>query len=126
MLTTQKRLFPYLVGRDSDLSGISVRGRGDEGVLVELRGELDQYDLEDLRETFSGVVELRRPTLVDLSRITFLDVGCTRELALISQLYSHHLTLCNPSWQVRASVSACGLESWLTCGTNDTNYCRAS
>jgi anti-anti-sigma regulatory factor len=97
MLTTQKQLFPYLVGRDSDLSGISVRGRGEEGVLVELRGELDQYELEDLRETFSGVVELRLQTLVDLSRITFLDVGCTRELALISQLYGHHLTLCNPS-----------------------------
>ena len=107
------------------MSGISVRGRGEEGVLVELRGELDQYDLEDLRETFSGVVELRRPTLVDLSRITFLDVGCARELALISQLYGHHLTLCNPSWQVRTSVSACGLESRLTCGTNDPDYCRA-
>ncbi|MDQ4004557.1 MAG: STAS domain-containing protein [Actinomycetota bacterium] len=108
------------------MSGISVRGRGEEGVLVELRGELDQYDLEDLRGTFGGVVQLRRPTLVDLSRITFLDVGCARELALISQLYGRHLTLCNPSWQVRASVSVCGLELWLTCGTNDPDYCRAS
>ena len=86
------------------MSSISVRGRGEEGGLVELRGGLDQYDLEDLRETFSGVVELGRPTLVDLSRISFLDVGCARELALISQLYGHHLTLCNPSWQVRERV----------------------
>lgn len=108
------------------MSGISMRGRGEEGVLAELRAELDQYDLGDLRETFSGVVELRRPTLVDLSRVTFLDVGCTRELALISQLYGHHLTLCNPSSQVRVSVWACGLESWLTCGTNDPDYCRSS
>ena len=60
------------------------------------QGGLDQYDLEDLRETFSGVVELGRPTLVDLSRISFLDVGCARELALISQLYGQPSDLVQP------------------------------
>ena len=107
------------------MSGISVRGRGEEGVLVELRGELDQYDLEDLRKTFGGVVQLRGRRLWTSPGLP-LDVVCARELALISQLYGHHLTLCNPSWQVRASVSACGLELWLTCGTNYPDYCRAS
>ncbi len=56
------------------MSGIGVQEWGEEGVLVELRGEFDRHNLEDLRETFSSVVALRRPTLVDLSRVTFLDV----------------------------------------------------
>ena len=95
------------------MSGIEVREWGEEGVLVELRGEFDQHNLEDLRETLNGVLALRRPTLVDLSRVTFLDVGTSRELAIRSQLYAHHLTLHNPSWQVRASVAACGFERWV-------------
>lgn len=95
------------------MSGIGVWEWGEEGVLVELRGEFDQYNLEDLRQTLSDVMALRRPTLVDLSRVTFLDIGGTRELAVRSRLYAHHLTLCNPSWQVRASVAACGFGDWL-------------
>ena len=95
------------------MSGIGVREWGEEGVLVELRGEFDQHNLNDLQETLSGAVALRRPTMVDLAGVTFLDVGATRELAIRSQLYAHHLTLCNPSWQVRASVAACGFGAWL-------------
>lgn len=95
------------------MSGIGVQEWGEEGVLVELRGEFDQHNLEDLRETFSSVVALRRPTLVDLSRVTFLDIEATRELMIRSLLYAHHLTLRNPSWQVRASVAACGFGPWL-------------
>ena len=106
--------------------GIEVREWGETGVLVELRGEFDQHNLEDLRETLSGVVALRRPTLVDLSGVTFLDVGVTRELAIRSQLYAHHLILCNPSWQVWASVAACGFESWISFGADDPAYCRVS
>jgi anti-anti-sigma regulatory factor len=58
------------VGSD-DVSGIEVREWGEEGVLVELRGEFDQHNWEDLRETLSGMLALRRPTLVDLSEVTF-------------------------------------------------------
>lgn len=105
-------MFNYLVGNDS-VSGIGVREWGEEGVLVELRGEFDQYNLEDLRETLGDVVALRCPTLVDLSGVTFLDIGATRELTIRSQLYAHHLTLLNPSWQVRASVAACGFAALL-------------
>ncbi len=95
------------------MSSIRIR-ESDEGVvLVELRGEFDRYNLEDLEETLSQVVRLRLPTLVDLSGVTFLDVGATRELAVRSQLYAHHLALCNPSWQVRASVAACGFGAQL-------------
>ena len=86
---------------------------GKGGVLVELKGEFDQHNLEDLRETLGGVVALRRPTLVDLAGVTFLDVKATQELAIRYMLYAHHLSLCDPSWQVRASVEACGLGTWL-------------
>lgn len=90
------------------MSGIEVREWSEGGVLVELRGEFDRHDLEDVRETLSSVVALRRPTLVDLAGVTFLDVGVIRELAVRSRLYGHHLTLSNPSWQAQASAAACG------------------
>ena len=90
------------------VAGIGVRERGEEGVLVELRGEFDQHDLANLREILDSVAALDRPALVDLAGVTFLDVGAVRELALRSQLYAHRLTLHNPSWQVRASAAACG------------------
>ena len=79
------------------MSGIGLRKWDEGGVLVELRGEFDRHNLEDLRETLSDAVARRRPTLVDLSKVTFLDMGATLELAVRSQLYAHHLTLCNPS-----------------------------
>jgi anti-anti-sigma regulatory factor len=88
--------------------GVWVRDEGD--VLVELRGEFDQHNLEDLRATLRSVVTLRLPTLVNLSGVTFLDVATTRELGIHSRLYAHHLTLSEPSWQARASMVACGFE----------------
>lgn len=95
------------------MSGIEVREWKKGGVLVELKGEFDRHDLKALRGALSDVVALRQPTLVDLTGVTFLDVGAIRELAIQSQLYAHHLTLNNPSWQVQASARACGLEAWL-------------
>jgi anti-anti-sigma factor len=91
---------------------IEVREWGEGGVLVELRGEFDGHNLEDLRQILDSVVALRRPTMVDLSGVTFLDVGATRELTIRSRLYAHHLTFRNPSPQVYASVAACGFEKW--------------
>ena len=95
------------------MRGVEVRERGEEGVLVKLRGEFDRHDLEDLSETLDDVLALRLPVALDLSGVDFLDVESTRELTVYSYLYAHHLTLRNPSWQVRASVAACGLGSWL-------------
>src|ERR671916_2379059 len=91
---------------------IEVREWGEGGVLVELRGEFDGHNLEDLRGILDSVVALRRPTMMDLSGVTFLDVAATRELMSRSRLYAHHLTFHNPSPQVRASVAACGFEEW--------------
>ena len=59
------------------------------------------------------VASLRGGTLVDLSRITFLDLLCARELAIRSQLYSHYLTFGNPSFEVTVSARAFGLEGWV-------------
>ena len=110
------------------MRGIEVRERDEEGVLVELGGEFDRHDLKDLRETLDDVLSLRLPVALDLSGVNFLDVEATRELTIYSHLYSHHLTLRNPSWQVRASVAACGLGSWLDfrCEADDATYPWAS
>jgi anti-anti-sigma regulatory factor len=109
--------------------GVEVRERGEGGVLVKLRGEFDRHDLEDLSETLDDVLALRLPVALDLSGVDFLDVEATRELTVYSYLYAHHLlTLRNPSWQVRASVAACGLGSWLVFRyeADDATYPRAS
>lgn len=82
-------------------------------MLVELGGEFDRHDLKDLRETLDDVLSLRLSVALDLSGVNFLDVEATRELTIYSYLYSHYLTLRNPSWQVRASVAACGFGFWL-------------
>jgi len=80
-----------------------------DGTLLELKGDLDLFSLRELRATLDLVASLRRPALVDLSGITFLDVGSARELAVYSCLYGHHVTFVKPSWQVLASIGACGL-----------------
>ena len=92
--------------------GIEVRKQGEEGVLVELRGEFDRHNLENVQETLNDVAALRESTLVDLSGVTFLDVGTSRELVVRSLPYAYRLTLRNPSWQVRASMRGCGFGAW--------------
>jgi anti-anti-sigma factor len=92
--------------------GIEVREAG-AGMLVELWGEFDLFSLSNLREALNNVLDLRRPTLVDLSGITFLDLDSARELAVRAQLYAHHLFLKNPSPQVTASLRAFGLWAWI-------------
>jgi anti-anti-sigma regulatory factor len=94
------------------LYGIEVRESG-AGMLVELWGELDLLSLSDLQRTLNDVLGLQRPTLVELSGITFLDLASARELAVRAQLYADHLTLHNPSLQVTASVEAFGLGGWI-------------
>lgn len=94
------------------MADIEVR-HGRDGVEIDLRGEWDLSSLAELRGTLSGVTNLRRPTVVDLSGIEFIDIQATRELAVRSQLYAHHITLLNPSPQVRRSVKACKLGEWV-------------
>ena len=94
------------------MSEISMRDGGERDVLVELSGEFDQHDLQNLSDALGGAVSSGRVAVVDLSGVTFLDVGTTRELAVRSQLHARQMTLHSPSTAVHASVAACGLESW--------------
>jgi anti-anti-sigma regulatory factor len=100
------------MGKGETLYGIEVRECG-ASVLVELWGEFDLFSLVNLREALNNVLGLRRPTLVDLSGITFLDLDSARELAVRAQLYAHHLFLRNPSPWVTASLEAFGLGGWI-------------
>ena len=86
-------------------------------LLVELSGEFDARDLEDLREVLKEAG--RRPAVVDLSGVTFLDVQTTRELAVRLQLYSGNLVFRQPSWAVRESIAACGYSSWFGFGAGE-------
>ena len=92
--------------------GIEVRESG-VGLVVELWGEFDIFSIAELKKMLCDVSSRRRPTLVDLSGIAFLDLQSARELAVRSLLYAHHLTFRNPSPQVMATVGALGLEGWL-------------
>ena len=95
------------------MHGIEVQHSRDGSVKIELHGEFDLVAIDELRETLSYVASLRRPTTVDLSQVAFMDLQSTRELAVRSQLYAHHVTLLNPSWQVERSVVACKLGEWV-------------
>src|SRR5215211_1062472 len=66
-----------------------------------------------------NAIDLRRPTFVDLSGISFLDLQSARELAVRAQLYAHHLFLRNPSPQVTASLQAFGLWVWVHPGREE-------
>ena len=92
--------------------GIEVRQSALD-ILVELWGEFDLFSLANLREALNHAASLHRPTLVDLSGITFLDPLSARELAVRSQLYSYNLTFGKPSPEVTASARAFGLEGWV-------------
>ena len=81
-------------------------------MLVELSGEFDLHDLQSLSEALGGATSSGRSAVVDLSGVTFLDVGATRELAACSLLHADRMTLRSPSAAVHASVAACGLGSW--------------
>ncbi len=92
--------------------GIELRESG-TGVVVELWGEFDIFSLRDLREALNEVLTLRRPALVDLSGITFLDLQSAREFAVRSLLYAGHLSFAGPSPEALASIKALGLEGWV-------------
>ncbi len=98
------------------MNGIEIKHSRDGSIEIELRGEWDLSSIDELRETLGGVASYRRPTTIDLSGITFMDLQSIRELAVRSQLYAHHVTLQNPSWQVERSIEACKLGKWVKFG----------
>jgi len=99
------------------LHAIELTESDGDGTLLELRGDLDGFSLPELSAALDRVAGLRRSALIDLSGVTFLDVQSARELTRRSWLYGHHVALVNPSWQVLASVGACGMGDWARFGT---------
>jgi anti-anti-sigma regulatory factor len=91
------------------LYAIEVR---ESGSLVELWGEFDAFCIGELKRTLNDASSRRRPVLVDLSGITFLDLRSAHELAVRSMLHAHRTTFVDPSPQVMATMKALGLEGW--------------
>jgi anti-anti-sigma factor len=87
--------------------------RADGAVLVKLSGEFDVSCQKVLQDTLSDCLASGRFTFVDLSRVTFMDSRCVRELAVYYRLGEGRVALCDPSWEVELSVAACDLEEWI-------------
>lgn len=98
----------------------------DKSILVELSGEFDLGDLESLRTVLDGALSSGLPIWVDLSRVTFLDMRVAQELAVQSQQHGDRLKLRNPSWQVEASVGACGFGGRIRSYPDRKNLCTAN
>jgi anti-anti-sigma regulatory factor len=94
------------------LYGIELR-ESDTEMVVELCGEFDIFSLRDLREALNEVSTLRRPTLVDLSRVAFLDLQSVHEFAVRSLLDPGQLSFGKLSPEALASIKALGLEGWV-------------
>ena len=81
-------------------------------MLVRLSGEFDVLYQKALGDALGDSLASGRPTLVDLSGVTFMDSRCLRELVVYYQLGKGRVALCDPSHEVMLSVAACDLEDW--------------
>ncbi|WP_166178295.1 STAS domain-containing protein [Rubrobacter tropicus] len=80
----------------------------EDGRIV-LSGEFDLRVRQALREVLRATHRRGRRVLLDLSGVTFMDVGCAKELAFWCLLDPELLVPLDPSWQARASAVACDL-----------------
>lgn len=102
------------------VQGIRARNDAVGGPMVELVGEFDCGNLDGLRDALEAAAATGHPSglpiSVDLSGVSFLDLGAARELAVCSQLYAGRVLLRHPSPQVLSSVAAFGLRDWFRFG----------
>ena len=98
------------------LYGIEVSHQDEKLGWVALSGEFDVSRIEELKDTLKAAAESPVETVVDLSEVTFLDLDSVREITLRQNLSPERVTFVNPSWQVLASVQACGLGDWTRFG----------
>jgi anti-anti-sigma regulatory factor len=117
MKMTEPNLEPCPGGEGSDpaMELPTVLGTGEcqldiTRISVDLAGEFDANDLETLCQVLDALSQSRGPACMNLSGVTFLDLGCARELAIRSHLCGGSLTLRSPSWQAAASLKECGYE----------------
>src|ERR671916_2007409 len=82
-------------------------------ILAKLSGELDVLYQKMLGDALGDCLVSGRPTLVDLSEVTFMDSRCVQELAFYYQLGKERVALCDPSQELELSVAACDLEDWV-------------
>jgi anti-anti-sigma regulatory factor len=90
------------------LHGIDVVESG-LGTTVGAWGEFDVFSLPDLRRALDDACASGGPVAVDLSGVTFLDLGSSIELAVRATIQGHQLAFENPSPCVLASFEAFGL-----------------
>jgi anti-anti-sigma factor len=103
-----------VIKSDSTISETARRNRrGDRPVLVKLFGEIDVRYQKILEDVLSTCLGSGRPTLVDLSEVTFIDSRCVRELVVHHQIGQGSMALCDPSREVELGVAACDLEEWI-------------
>ena len=88
----------------------------DEGCAVVLRGDFDLACHATLRSALDDALRRNVEVLVDLSRVTFLDASCVRELVLLLALHGERLVLGGSSREVEASVTACGMGNLIRFG----------
>jgi len=103
-----------VIKSDSTISEAAPSNRcGDRPILVKLSGEFDVRCQKTLEDTLSGCLASGRPTLVDVSDVTFMDSRCLEELVVGCQLGKGSVALCDPSHEVELGVAACDLEEWI-------------
>jgi anti-anti-sigma factor len=86
---------------DSTISEAAPSNRcGNRSILVKLSGEFDVRCQKTLEDTLSGCLASGRPTVVDLSDVTFMDSRCLEELVIVYQLGKGRVALCDPSQEV--------------------------
>jgi anti-anti-sigma regulatory factor len=107
-------------------TSIEIREPTHLGISIELSGELDIRDLEHLRCSLDDALTSELATCVHLLEVSFLDMRCTRELAIRARLHGSQLELRNPSWQVETSFRACGFENLVFCSFPEGEHPYAS
>ncbi|HEV2093935.1 MAG TPA: STAS domain-containing protein [Rubrobacter sp.] len=90
---------------------VRVREEGRGEISIELFGELDVATADGLREILVRASTSGLPVVVDLSRVSFMDSSCLRELVVHQRLRPGRVALCDPSPQVELSAAACGVEA---------------
>ena len=98
---------------------------GEKGHAVAFRGEFDISCYTMLGSVLEDALRREMKIFVDLTRVTFMDAACVRELALLRSLYGERLVLETPSREVEVSVAACGMEDllWIGSSRRETRAC---
>jgi anti-anti-sigma regulatory factor len=97
--------------------GLEVRAEPGKVALV---GEADASNMEELASALSSAEAIGGELLVDLTGLSFIDVGGTRQLiGLARKLAPDDVRVIGPPPQLRTIVEAVGWEDELHIGTGE-------